>query len=245
MQIFNFLNKKNIFLTANWYRLSSINFEVNPEVLKKYIPHGTVLDSYKQKHFVSLVCFRYCNTKILGIKIPFHHKFEEINLRFYVKREIKPGIWRKEVAFTHLFFPKKALTFVARHIYKENYRTVKMSHFWKEKKDKLITEYRIKNTKWSLIKLITKKHAKTTSINSDEEYFNSHIWGTAKTNKNESTSYKIEHPEWKIYQIIDFEIKFDFADIFGDDFKFLNNTYPHSVMLTKGSKVIVKKKKMI
>ena len=63
-----------------------INYEVKPEILKKHVPFGTELDIHEGKCYLSLVGFLFLNTKVLGIKIPYHINFEEVNLRFYVKR---------------------------------------------------------------------------------------------------------------------------------------------------------------
>ncbi|MDR6156855.1 uncharacterized protein YqjF (DUF2071 family) [Chryseobacterium sp. SLBN-27] len=36
------------FLKAEWRKLAIINYEINPEVLEKYLPKGTELDFYKE-----------------------------------------------------------------------------------------------------------------------------------------------------------------------------------------------------
>jgi len=65
-----------------------LNYEVDPNLLEKHVPPGTVLDSFLGKTYVSLVGFRFCNTKILGLlAMPFHTDFDEANLRFYVRRK--------------------------------------------------------------------------------------------------------------------------------------------------------------
>jgi uncharacterized protein YqjF (DUF2071 family) len=77
------------FLKAEWRKLIMVNYEVNPDILKSYLPNGTELDFYKGKCYVSVIGFMFLNTKLLGIKIPFHINFEEVNLRFYVKNNRK------------------------------------------------------------------------------------------------------------------------------------------------------------
>ena len=64
------------------------NYEVDPSLLASRIPAGTELDLEDGKCFVSLVGFMFLDTRVLGMPIPFHVNFEEVNLRFYVKREI-------------------------------------------------------------------------------------------------------------------------------------------------------------
>ena len=41
-----------------------------------------------------LVGFLFLNTSVFGVGIPFHRDFEEVNLRFYVRRKVNDG-WRR------------------------------------------------------------------------------------------------------------------------------------------------------
>jgi uncharacterized protein YqjF (DUF2071 family) len=239
----NSTNKE--FLRANWLRMASANYEVDPVILKKYLPFGTELEAHNGKHYVSLVAFRYCQTRLLNVPIPFHRMFEEINLRFYVKREVQPGVWRSEVAFTKLFFPKTALTLVAKYVYKENYETVKMLHEWKEDDKHLITNYGLKNGDWHNFDLVTSKEAVPVLPGSDDEFFLKHYWGTSQINSDSCTLYKIEHPEWQKHVVMDSEINFDFGSIFGEEFAHLTHTEPDSIQLFDGSEVIVYRKKIL
>jgi uncharacterized protein YqjF (DUF2071 family) len=65
---------------------------------------------------VSLVGFMFVNTKMFGIKIPFLINFEEVNLRFYVKR-FENNTWKRGAVFSKEIVPKQALTFVANTFY--------------------------------------------------------------------------------------------------------------------------------
>ncbi len=69
------------FLTADWKNLIMANYLIAPELLMPYLPCKTELDTYNGKTFISLVGFMFSNTKLLGLKIPFHINFEEVNLR--------------------------------------------------------------------------------------------------------------------------------------------------------------------
>src|SRR6516225_5208829 len=84
------------FLTAAWRYVAMFNYQVDPRLLENFVPAGTELDRWQGKTFVSLVGFRFLNTKVCGIAIPFHRDFDEVNLRFYVSRrqgsEIRRGV---------------------------------------------------------------------------------------------------------------------------------------------------------
>lgn len=239
-------NKQNkIFLKANWLRLASANYIIDPSILNKHLPKGTILEPHNDKHFVSLVAFRYCETRLLNVRIPYHQVFEEINLRFYVKRKLTSGKWRSEVAFTKLYFPKRMLTFVAKSVYKENYETAKMKHFWQDNGKELITAYGLKKKHWHNIEIRSSIVTQSVDTNSDEHFFSKHFWGTSQINHNSATTYKIEHPEWKTYKVLDYDISFDFEKVFGSEFKQLNLVEPDSVHLFEGSEVVVNRKGLI
>ena len=44
-----------------------LNYEVEPSLLNPYVPVGTTLDSFQGRTYVSLVGFRFCHTKLLGL----------------------------------------------------------------------------------------------------------------------------------------------------------------------------------
>ena len=121
------------FLKAEWKNLALFNYEVDAKLLEKYIPAGTEIDLWNDKCYVSLVGFMFENTKVLRFKIPFHIDFEEVNLRFYVKR-FENGTWKRGVVFIKEIVPKKAITFIANTLYQEHYETQKMRHEIIEKK---------------------------------------------------------------------------------------------------------------
>ncbi len=233
------------FLKAEWRKLAISNYEVEPSLLEKYIPNNTELDIWEGKCYVSLVGFMFRNTRLLGIPIPFHRHFEEVNLRFYVRYYDK-GEWKRGVVFVKEIVPKPALTFVANQIYKEHYQTMKMSHIWEIKSDQLQVEY-----VWKLGKHQNrfKVKASTNPIdiqeNSETEFITEHYWGYTKVDDQRTFEYEVVHPRWQAYEVSDYEIDVDFGVVYGDDFKLLSKQTPSSVMLAEGSEIAVKSKRTI
>src|SRR5437879_5755934 len=129
-----------LFLTAEWRHLAMLNFVVDPVVLKPFVPAGTELDSYKGETFLSVVGFRFLNTRVLGFAIPFHRNFEEVNLRFYVRRKTAEG-WRRGVVFIKELVPRRAIAFVARTCYGEPYTALPMRHRIDHTTEKIRVEY--------------------------------------------------------------------------------------------------------
>jgi uncharacterized protein YqjF (DUF2071 family) len=96
---------------------------VDPLLLKSLVPPGTELDTFEEKTYISLVGFEFNRTRVLGWAVPFHQNFEEVNLRFYVRRGSKRG-----VVFIRELVPKYAVAAIARWAFNESYSCVPMSH---------------------------------------------------------------------------------------------------------------------
>jgi len=228
------------FLKAQWKNLIIINYEIDPNILKPYLPKGTQLDSFNNKYYVSVVGFMFMDTKVLGIKLPFHINFEEVNLRFYVKHNGKRG-----VVFIKEIVPKYLITLVANSIYHEHYQTHRMRHHWTENDKHKKFEYQWKlGKKWESISVTTEKEFLNIEEGSEEQFITEHYFGYTK-HKNKTFEYEVAHPTWKKLKVIDFEININFESNYGKDFKFLQFENPTSVMLAKGSKAEVKNKQTI
>lgn len=233
------------FLTANWYNLALINYEINPKTLSKYLPKGTEIDYWNNKCYVSLVGFMFNNTKVLGLKIPFHTNFEEVNLRFYVKR-FENGEWKRGVVFIKEIVPKPAITFIANTLFNEHYHTNKMNHSVTENNISKTFIYQWKNdNQWNSIQLETKLNPIKIEINSEAEFITENYFGYTKYNENTTFEYEVTHPRWEQLEIINYKIDVDFETNYGKDFAILNHSKPISVFLAKGSKITVENKRKI
>jgi len=233
------------FLRAEWRKLILANYIIDKEVLLKYVPAGTELDLWNGNCYVSLVGFMFKNTKLLGIKIPFHTNFEEVNLRFYVKR-FDNGVWKRGVVFIKEIVPKRALTFVANTIYKENYETLPMKHTWTLENGEQTIDYKWKKDGlWYSMSVQTSMERSMMESGSEEEFIAEHYWGYAQVNSKKTNEYEVTHPKWEVYEVKDYKIDIDFKAVYGSDFEMLNNSKPTSVILAEGSKITVENKKSI
>ncbi|WP_449397523.1 YqjF family protein [Chryseobacterium wanjuense] len=167
------------FLKAEWRKLAIINYEINPAILIKYLPKGTELDFYQGKCYVSLVGFMFLNTKLLGLPIPFHRNFEEVNLRFYVKKR-EGNEWKRGVVFIKEIVSKPALSFVANSVYKENYRTKPMKNEIQEENNELLIKYSWKDKTWHSIEITALNERFTMENNSEFEFITEHYFGFTK-----------------------------------------------------------------
>lgn len=231
------------FLKAQWENLALINYEIDHEILKNYIPKGTEIELWNGKCYVSLVGFMFKNVKLLGLKIPFHINFEEVNLRFYVK-SFENNEWKRGVVFIKEIVPKQALTFVANTIYKEHYQTLSMKHSIQESTDSTEFTYEWKTAnKWNSILIETEKNETEIEINSEAEFITEHYFGYTKINENKTFEYEVKHPKWQQLKVINTKIDVDFKATYRKEFEFLENQKPVSVLLAIGSEISVENKK--
>lgn len=233
------------FLTAEWNDLAMFNYEIDPKILENYVPKGTELDLWNGKCYISLIGFMFENVKVLGIKVPFHINFEEVNLRFYVKR-FENGIWKRGVVFVKEIVPKHAITIVANTLYNEHYQTLKMRHSRTENQTSKSFQYEwLKDAKWNSIAMTTEKKAIPIEVNSEAEFITEHYFGYTNYNKDKSIEYAVSHPRWEQLKVIQSKIDVDFERIYGKDFKFLQELKPTSEFLGIGSKITIEGKKTI
>lgn len=233
------------FLSAEWRKLAFANYEIDPALLKKYLPYKTEIDFWNDSCYISLVGFMFLNTKLLGVSVPFHRNFVEVNLRFYVRYK-EANEWKRGVVFIKEIVPRPAITLVANTIYGENYQTMKMSHCWEENRDERIVAYTwqlgsIRNS--FLIK--ADLQASVISLNSEIEFITEHYWGYTKVTRGRTFEYEVTHPTWDHYPVRGYEIKVDFGKVYGEAFSDLAAMKPKSVMLAEGSAIKVESKKQL
>ena len=228
------------FLTAKWQQLILVNYSIDSEILQPYIPKGTQLDFYNNICYVSLVGFLFKDTKVLGIKLPYHINFEEVNLRFYVKYNNKRG-----VVFIKEIVPKPLITLIANALYKEHYQTCKMFHELTESDQHKTVKYDWKiNNQWQSITVKSKCKTQAILPNTEADFITEHYFGYTK-HKHITFEYEVTHPTWRQYPVLDYHIDVDFGKTYGDMFAFLNQKKPTSVLLAEGSEISVLKKSVL
>lgn len=234
-----------VFLKAEWNNLLMANYEVSPQLLSALVPKQTELDFFEDKCYVSLVAFMFNNTKVLGLKIPFHVNFEEINLRFYVKRKINNENERG-VVFIKEIVSKPAITFVANVLYNENYDTMHTAHEFSkvDGNKKIAYKWGRKQNNLNEFSFVTSGKKSSLIPGSMEEFITEHYWGYA-ANGDETTEYEVAHPQWNILEHKEHFINCNFASVYGKEWEFLNTQKPSSVFMAEGSEIIVYKGKTI
>lgn len=216
------------------------NYEVEPSLLVGRLPRGTGIDLDDGKCFVSLVGFMFLETRVLGIPIPLHINFEEVNLRFYTKRVLADET-RRAVCFVKEIVPRRAIATVARLFYGEPYECWQMAH---ERTETIVAYDWAKDGRRNRLRVEIAESIGVPRSGSHGEFIVEHYWGyTARENRVDE--YKVEHPKWELFSVKKELIDVDFGKTYGKEFAFLSEQKPYSVLLAKGSEVAVYKGKTI
>ncbi|MEO0652115.1 MAG: DUF2071 domain-containing protein [Planctomycetota bacterium] len=229
-----------VFLNAQWRHLVMLNFEIDPAVLAARAPAGTEVDRFDGRAYCSLVGFRFLETRVLGIPIPFHRDFDEINLRFYVRSKGPRG-WRRGVVFVSEVVPKLAIVAVARAVYGEAYRrhrTRSMIEGPDHQGGRARFEWRF-GGRWQCVGAAYGPEARIPGEGSEEEFITEHYWGYAKRRGGGTTEYQVEHPQWPVRQATKVECEGDWGAFYGPEFVEALSQPPTSAFVAEGSEVAV------
>ncbi len=163
------------FLSAAWRHLVLLNYQLPEDLLGPYVPAGTVLDRHSGSAWASIVAFRFEDTRILGIPVPFHQSSEEINLRCYVKR-ILPGETRSGVVFIREAVPRSLVAGAARILFNEPYITMPMSSRLRAEPPELQYEWKLDGITGSLT-AAAQGHPSAPPAESLEYFLTMKTWG--------------------------------------------------------------------
>jgi uncharacterized protein YqjF (DUF2071 family) len=237
--------KERVFLTSEWRYLAMLNYEVDPALLARYVPLGTELDRFDGKAFVSLVGFRFLSTKILGIPVPFHRNFDEVNLRFYVRRAVD-GVVKRGVVFIQEMVPRRAIAAVARLVYDENYRWLPMAHHISRERGALRVEYAWRmGSIWNRLNVQAVGTPRAVIDGTAEQFIAEHYWGYSAQPGGGSVEYHVAHPPWRVWDVAHAEFSGNPAALYGEALAAVLNEAPDSAFLAEGSAVTVYRGKRI
>jgi uncharacterized protein YqjF (DUF2071 family) len=231
------------FLTAEWRHLAMINFEIAPEVVAPYVPGGTVIDFFRGRTFVSLVGFRFEQTRLLGLPIPWHRHFDELNLRFYVVRQHQREV-RRGVVFIKELVPKRMVAWVARTFYNENYWAVPMRSRIElprlpAKCEGAVAYEWFSDGRWQGLRAGISGEPQAVAAGSEEEFITEHYWGYARQRDQATVEYGVEHPPWRVWKGTA-QLEWDPACLYGPGFVDCLTKPPSSVFVADGSAVVVR-----
>ncbi len=227
------------FLTAEWRDLVLVNYAIAPRLLQPFVPAGTTLDLWDGLALVSLVGFRFASTRVLGVSIPGHREFPEVNLRFYVRRH-SGAESRRAVVFLRELVPRRAIAWVARALYNEPYRALPMrersgsdgtartvSYEWREASD------------WVGVTARTIGEPTALVPGSKAEFITEHFWGYTRQRDGGTVEYEVAHPRWMVWTNPEITVHGDLRTTYGPVFGEVLAHAPDSAFVAVGSRIAV------
>lgn len=231
------------FLTARWCDLAILNFDVAPELLGPYLPARTELDTFGGRTLISIVGFRFLDTRVLGLPVLFHRQFDEVNLRFYVRREGPDGP-RRGVAFIREFVPRRLIGWTARALYDEPYLAVPMRHRISLPPAEIVESGRVRyewryGGRWHALEAATIGSAAIPAAGSEAEFITVHHWGYTAHRDGSTSEYAVTHPPWSVRQASSASLDCDVRAVYGARFVEALEGPPRSAFVATGSAVSV------
>ena len=232
------------FLTAQWRNLVMLNYEIDPAILQKRLRKGTELDFWNDRTYVSLVGFRFLETRVLGRRVPFHINFDEVNLRFYVRHKAD-GEWRRGVVFVKEIVPRMAIALVARWAYNERYIALPMKSVidlpsnTNEQQGSVSYSWKWANQWHELSAQISGEPIPLVS-GSEAEFITEHYWGYAAQRDGSTLEYQVEHPAWRVWPAQHSHFVGDVTTLYGPEFVELLSRPATSAFVAEGSEIMVR-----
>jgi uncharacterized protein len=228
------------FLTAEWRYVAMLNYVVAPGLIERFVPAGTEIDRWQGKTFVSLVGFRFLKTKVMGVPIPFHRDFDEVNLRLYVRRREGSEI-RRGVVFVREIVPRWAIAAIARTVYNEKYVALPMSHRVDLQPDGGVrAEYGWRTAGGAnRLSLSVQGEPKLPVEGSEEQFIAEHYWGYSMQRDGGTVEYRVDHPSWRVWSSRDATFEGEMEELYGRDLAQILTQPPSSAFLAEGSAVTV------
>lgn len=235
------------FLSAEWRNLVMLNYEVDPSILAARVPARCELDSWHGRTIVSVVGFQFLRTRVLGVPIPFHRHFEEVNLRFYVRHKHE-GEWRRGVVFVQELVPKWAIAVIANQVYGENYRALPMRHDVEfsqgEGSNRVSYEWR-HGLRWEGVSATFSGNPVLPGDEAEEAFITEHYWGYAQQPNHSAVEYQVEHPRWRVWRADTASLECDVSALYGPEFGSALSGPPSSAFVADGSPVVVRRGRLL
>lgn len=232
-----------VFLTAEWRQLAMLNYVIDPAILRPLVPKHTELDEWQGQTLVSIVGFMFNNTRVRGISLPCHGSFEEVNLRFYVRRRADDG-WRRGVVFVKELVDRRVVATVARLVYGENYQLARMGHRFEIDetcgRQRVSYQWRHRGAGYRM-QVATEGPPQCAAPGSQEEFITEHYWGYSGGAGRATIEYQVEHPRWHVWSAAEAHFEGDVTQLYGPQFVSALTAPPCSALLADGSPVTVRR----
>jgi uncharacterized protein YqjF (DUF2071 family) len=227
------------FLTAQWRDLVMLNWPVDASLLAPLVPAGTELDLFEGRGYASLVAFRFLDTRVRGVPIPGHRDFEEINLRFYVKRSAGSET-RRGVVFIKEIVPRAAIAFVARVLYGEPYVALPTASEVRADAAGKTAGYSWRQGELThSLSIECGPESAVPAPDTCEAFIAEHYWGYTARRDGATSEYRVAHPSWAVRAAKAVACKIDAERLYGRELGRALSAPPDFAFLAEGSAIEV------
>lgn len=224
-----------ITLSAEPRNLVMINYEVDPSLLERRLPRGLELDLWDGKALLSLVGLLSLRASVFGL--PLGRRFEQVNLRFYVRRVVG-GELRRSVFFIKEIVARRAVALGARLFYGENCAWMPMRH--RISADGSRVEYGwFESGRWNSFGVEADGGPCLPEPDSEAEFVVERRWGYSFC-RGKLLEYRVERPRWRVWLGGEGWFDCDASRVYGGEFVGAFSSAPRSTLLVEGSPMRVR-----
>lgn len=228
---------KLLTLSCAWRNIILVNYRITPKELEPFLPRHTDLDLYQGDCLISIVGFIFTDTKVMGIRWPFHQRFEEFNLRFYVIHKTG-GETRRGVVFLKEFVPNHGFSIMANTLAREKYRKYPMRHSVETSVGQVSAAYEFQvKGHWNSLSATAEAREQRIIPGSLEDFIAEHYYGYNRWYGNRTLELQLKRPTWKYQKLLSFKVDCRFEDFYPRQFLPYLYEEPHSAQYVNGSAV--------
>ena len=231
-------------MQAEWSEIVAINFQIDPAILEPRVPKGLELDFYKDETYVSLVAMFLKNVKMRGFPMPISRGFEELNLRFYVKRKHGPRYVRGS-CFIKDYVPNAFGSWILTNLFKTSFARLKIkrscSGFDNNLDETVVPQA---HYMWKVgeaenkIKIKARARMKKSGPDTKVGFIldHNHLFSVRQSKIYE---YRVQRSPWSVWDAAQASFECDTARLFGEEFVKTLSRRPSSVFIADGSPVTI------
>ncbi len=228
---------------AEWREIVVVNFEIDPKQLLAYVPPKTELDLFDDVAFVTLMARTCKNVKPHGWPIRLARTVEQIQLRFYVKRQFGDVVHRG-ICPIRDYVPQRRASLFLNWMFKHSFSQVKIkrdnSDFNSASPEALPTaEYQwLVNDHWNKIRVKARSQIRQQSKETKESFVLDHHYGyTVRQGK--TYEYLVDYSPWAMWDAQSGSFDCNTEEVFGKPFVRALGHRPVSVFLARGGDVTI------
>ncbi len=221
------------FLTASWANIVLLTFEAPEDLVKRHIHPLLEPDRWDGKTHVSLVALDMLDVRVRGWRIPGFRAHPQVNFRTYVRHGTDRGVW-----FIRQLVPNPLVALVAQLRFREPFGAVPIESRTEETAQEIRVAYRLgpAHLPWR-IAVTGSRATHVPSAGSPEFHFKERYLGYRRGRHGRLRTFRVEHLPWAVRDVraVDYEV--DFGALYGEEWGFLNERKPVSVVFAVGSAV--------